>query len=783
MKKSQCDVYIVCALQREAQAVLDCLSSVLGASFEVRNSSTGLEYRAGRIPIGTNKDIRVHVSWAPRKGPVEMVLHLYPHVQEFSPRWLFMAGICAGDRRIVQLGDIVVAESAFFYDSGKWLKKNGEYKYEHDTNTSHGDGILWHALQAFEGWRDFVKLDRPPSHRQQIDWILGKLLDGGGLASIPKVEIDQNAPDWHKLISKMTDGRQAQMGKSGGLKNQAEIRRRQMLGQFPFRDRTEPEVFVQPMASGSAVRADDPFDLVRGPVRGAIAIDMEGAAFYRTAEEFRGTRPLIVKAVSDYAGPDKDDSFHKYATEASALYLCSVIKKFLMPEDATDGSGATKTEDERLERLTKDQRASQFAAKGSAFWRVDERTLLALVRQRLGSGSVVDSPLDTARARELLRLYYAPNDLGGLVPYAFNVDGQLISTNAVTKREWLGHRIVLDSGQENCRLSTTAPRVSHATDLVRQGIGSGLEEILAKHGASIAGSRGLIWDDPIFALTDVGFTEDRLDVSFALNGFEAYRYSMGLLYEELEEVLRSGVAYQEIVDRRTGCLPLRTALLPDGHSLLDFSSRITAGGVHVLFAMATDRGFVIPLQVRSNAVTEGGGMIGTVPIAFHQPLLSDAASEVALSQTVYRELFEELFGGREVRRGLESWRPKDWFFDECEQLGWLRANKESYVIEALGLTMNLLSGNYDFQVLFVVGDPEFHRRFGRTLRGSWETRRLAMVDSLDTEALREWLVKPNWADQSLPACVEGLVRLDELAAGRFGCPERIKLPKLERMVV
>src|SRR2546425_11100933 len=36
---------------------------------------------------------------------------------------------------------------------------------------------------------------------------------------------------------------------------------------------------IKAMASGSAVRADDPFKEVRVPVRGTVAIDMEGAAF------------------------------------------------------------------------------------------------------------------------------------------------------------------------------------------------------------------------------------------------------------------------------------------------------------------------------------------------------------------------------------------------------------------------------------------------------------------------------------------------------------------------
>jgi hypothetical protein len=36
---------------------------------------------------------------------------------------------------------------------------------------------------------------------------------------------------------------------------------------------------IKAMASGSAVRADNPFQDVQAPVRGPVAIDMESAAF------------------------------------------------------------------------------------------------------------------------------------------------------------------------------------------------------------------------------------------------------------------------------------------------------------------------------------------------------------------------------------------------------------------------------------------------------------------------------------------------------------------------
>src|SRR2546426_12033507 len=65
---------------------------------------------------------------------------------------------------------------------------------------------------------------------------------------------------------------------------------------FPFRDPEQPRCHVVPIASGSTVRSDNPFEEIRRPVRGAIAVDMEGAIFYRTVADFPGLHSLLVKA-------------------------------------------------------------------------------------------------------------------------------------------------------------------------------------------------------------------------------------------------------------------------------------------------------------------------------------------------------------------------------------------------------------------------------------------------------------------------------------------------------
>jgi hypothetical protein len=70
---------------------------------------------------------------------------------------------------------------------------------------------------------------------------------------------------------------------------------------------------------------------------------MEGASVYHAVDTFdaMGRRALVVKGVSDYGDAEKDDSYRRYASEASAIYIFRFIMKYvtqqLMPRLAPEG--------------------------------------------------------------------------------------------------------------------------------------------------------------------------------------------------------------------------------------------------------------------------------------------------------------------------------------------------------------------------------------------------------------------------------------------------------------
>jgi len=210
------DVCIVCALPEEARAFLEVVRPQCEGAIEERSSPRyHYSYRFATIKNDKGESLYLHISWLPRYGPQEMTLHLSRVLEECQPRIAIMTGICAGDAQRVQLGDLVVAERTFTYDNGKL------------TLDEHGKRIHEHDTMTY-----------------QLD---ANILQFLGLFD-----------DWKPLVMRL---------KHPPSPPAIRLERRAV------------RCHIQAMASSSAVRADNPFEEVRAPVRGTGAIDMEGAAF------------------------------------------------------------------------------------------------------------------------------------------------------------------------------------------------------------------------------------------------------------------------------------------------------------------------------------------------------------------------------------------------------------------------------------------------------------------------------------------------------------------------
>lgn len=200
-----------------------------------------------------------------------------------------------------------------------------------------------------------------------------------------------------------------------------------------------------------------------------------------------------------------------------------------------------------------------------------------------------------------------------------------------------------------------------------------------------------------------------------------------------------------------------------------------------MIAMARDNpnDYVIPLQLRSSAVAGHRGCLGVLPHAYHQPTV-DAAQECTPFLTVYREIYEELFGGEEPERGCRRVLP-DWYFGAFEPLGWFRqeSNSKSFRLELVLLGYDCVLGNYDFGFLMMVDDPGYWRRFNHHMITNWEVGELTrpLLSTLDKEGIALLLDRKDWNPPGHACFARALERLQEI-----GDKRRISYPTITTFV-
>lgn len=335
------DVLVLTALQDELDAVLR-----LGEGFSEARDEEGYRYHVAELPSERGGSLSIAAAWIGEMGPAAAASRAASLVKELDPNCLAMCGICAGKRGDVALGDIIVASLVYDYDRGKLVARDeGQPVAElfHDITTYNLEK-RW-AMDAAYLARELDRAsalvaERPLSMRAQVRWLLATLHaqeERGG--SSPKDHVDRKSrcPDWARVVAKaraeelvlVSKGNLVLTDKGRELALEDELLHPDGLPEDP-----PMRVHVGPIATGSVVR-EDPllFDRLARHVRKTLGVEMEAAAIGHVAAHL-GRRSIIVKAVSDHADHEKDDSFRAFACRASATWLLSFLQRHLEPSGA-----------------------------------------------------------------------------------------------------------------------------------------------------------------------------------------------------------------------------------------------------------------------------------------------------------------------------------------------------------------------------------------------------------------------------------------------------------------
>ena len=257
----------------------------------------------------------------------------------------------------------------------------------------------------------------------------------------------------------------------------------------------------------------------------------------------------------------------------------------------------------------------------------------------------------------------------------------------------------------------------------------------------LTNSAAQLWDDEILRLLAFDFASGLAHAEFSVGRFFDYRLRTGLLTEEAAN----------------GACELRDSIMP---TMAAFDERFTAGGLQALVAIARPApydDFAIPLQIRGRTVSDGQGLYGVIPMAYHQPIRRDGLVDARGISSALRELAEELCGLEEG--GLDF-----------EALPAVAEMRRRAILEITGFTLNLVNGNYDYNILICHPDPSYWDNYARHWSPNWEAERALILSSRDHGAFHRLITHEDWVPQSLVSLMEGLDRLRAIDPSRCTWP-------------
>lgn len=212
---------------------------------------------------------RVLIATDNRMGMPEACALSSKIIAKFSPTYLFMCGICGGVKdNEKEFGDILIATTTWNYDSGKrkYNRKKKQTIFEPDPKQAELDQTLINLVNDFNRNKAFFN----------------------------QIYQGFNKTEGTDLIP-----------------NRA------------------PKVYTGPVASGSAVLADErEISKIRQAHRKLVGIDMETYGVMYAAKSFyynQQTLAMSVKSISDFADEQKNDRYRNYAAYTSAQFVYRFI--------------------------------------------------------------------------------------------------------------------------------------------------------------------------------------------------------------------------------------------------------------------------------------------------------------------------------------------------------------------------------------------------------------------------------------------------------------------------
>jgi len=336
MPDAVADVLIITALRSELLAVL----TACGARREDWDEGYAKPFRyhlRTHSPPGANHSATFAVARALEMGEVSAASCAVRLVQHLRPRMLAMCGVCAGRRGEVALGDVIVADRIFKFDSGATVSSVAgapEYTVQlfGDVRTYNLKVDWKYAVEEFgDNWHERIG-DRPLSVEEEEAWFLCEMK----CAEQPPNPAKLNPPNkkrWPLLLDRLR--RKELIDHHGQLTEEGDRRASfEVLRSLHGERQTKPKVHLGAIGTSARLQRDvHLFDRLALILRKTLGVEMEGSALGAVAE-MEGLDMIMAKGVMDHGDPEKDDAFKEYAAKAAAEFLFAFLFERASPVES-----------------------------------------------------------------------------------------------------------------------------------------------------------------------------------------------------------------------------------------------------------------------------------------------------------------------------------------------------------------------------------------------------------------------------------------------------------------
>ncbi len=333
----QIDVAIVTAIKLEYDALLKVDAGALpGSTWERRPGPTGFEIAVRAFHTVDGDTLRFVATYALEMGGVATANAAAPLLLNYKPRCLAMCGVCAGRRGDVRLGDVIIGDRLWTYDTGAIVVEKDAAgrdveRLKADQFQYNLHAIWKHRAESFQPIASETWLaERPRPYDAQGDWLMSRLLAGEEHPG-NNAERSVLCADFPKVVTAL---RKRSWLEPHGLRlsetGRAYIEDRVLLHPEGLPEPEEFAIHVGPIGTGvKVVRDPQIFNKLSERMRKVIGLEMEAAAIGAIAHHHDVDRVVVMKGVMDYADPEKNDNFKEFAARASAECLVAFLRQNL----------------------------------------------------------------------------------------------------------------------------------------------------------------------------------------------------------------------------------------------------------------------------------------------------------------------------------------------------------------------------------------------------------------------------------------------------------------------